>query len=289
MEHLTRDDTDILFSPRAIERQLERIYLDPHFTESQILRKFLSFIVEETMLGRANCLKEYTIALSVLEKPPCFRPKENGIVRIHAGRLRRALQQYYSDKGRDDQIVITIPKGQYVPMFSNQNDSAVRDDLRQVPSSAKRPVEGSGRMTLAVLPFIGFDAEGSQWSFGENLCLQLCCSLMRLDNLDVIAYQAVRTAAATNPDLRVLSESFGLTHILTGGAQRYKDIIRVNIQMIECHCYRQLWTDTIEYGVTQFDVFDIQDAICDCAIRGIGDIDPKPAVGGKTVPMLSAI
>lgn len=289
MEHSTRSDTDILFSPRAIERQLERIYLDPHFTESQILRKFLSFVVEETMLGRANCLKEYTIALSVLEKPPCFRPKENGIVRIHAGRLRRALQQYYADKGQDDQIVITIPKGQYVPMFANRRDSPGLDDLRQATPSVKWPVDASGRMTLAVLPFIGFEGEEAQWSFGESLCLQLCCSLMRLDKTDVIAYQAVRTMAAANSDLRALSESFGLTHILTGGIQRYKDIIRVNIQVIECRCYRQLWSDTIEYGISQFDVFDIQDAICECAFRGIGDIDRQPATGGKTVPMLSAI
>lgn len=288
MEHSTHGDPDILFSPRAIERQLERIYLDPHFTESQILRKFLSFVVEETMLGRANCLKEYTIALSVLEKPPSFKPKENGIVRIHAGRLRRALQQYYNDKGQNDQIVITVPKGQYVPVFSNRKDSAEKDELRQAPA-VKWPVDIPGRMTLAVLPFIGFEGEDPQWCFGENLCLQLCCSLMRLEKVDVIAYQAVRTAAAANPDFRALSESFGLTHILTGGTQRHKDIIRVNIQVIECRCYRQLWSDTIEYGIAQFDVFDIQDAICDCALRGVGDIDRQPTSGGKTVPMLSAI
>ena len=289
MEYSIRGESEILFSPRAIERQLERIYLDPHFTESQILRRFLSFIVEETMLGRANCLKEYTIALSVLEKPPSFRPKENGIVRIHAGRLRRALQQYYADKGQDDQIVITVPKGQYVPMFSNRRDNAVRADLREAESSARWAADASGRMTLAVLPFIGCEGEDAQWSFGENLCLQLCCSLMRLGKVDVIAYQAVRIAAAANPDFRALSESFGLTHILTGGTQRHKDIIRVNIQVIECRCYRQLWSDTVEYGISQSDGFDIQDAICDCAIRGVGDIDRQPAAGGKTVPMLSAI
>jgi len=288
MEHSTRDYTDILFSPMAIERQLERIYLDPHFTESQILRKFLSFIVGETMLGRANCLKEYTIALSVLEKPPDFRPKENGIVRIHAGRLRRALQQYYADKGQDDQIVITIPKGQYVPMFNNRRDNVGRDDPRQAPPPVKWPVDVSGRMTLAVLPFVGFEGEGS-WPFGENLCLQLCSSLMRLERVDVIAYQAVRTVAAANPDLRSLSESFGISHILTGGTQRHKDIIRVNIQLIECRCCRQLWSDTIEFGISQLDVFDIQDAICDCAARGVGDIGRQTSAAGKTVPMLSAI
>jgi TolB-like protein len=176
-----------------------------------------------------------------------------------------------------------------VPMFANRREIPARDDLRQGSPSVIWPTDASGRMRLAVLPFIGLEGEEGQWSFGENLCVQLCCSLMRLEKVDVIAYQAVRTAAAANPDFRALSESFGLTHILTGGTLRHKDIIRVNIQVIECRCYRQLWSNTIEYGITQFDVFDIQDAICDCALRGIGDLDRQPAVGGKTVPMLSAI
>lgn len=288
MQHSFPGDADIRFSPRAIERQLERIYLDSHFTESQILRKFLSFIVEETMLGRANCLKEYTIALSVLEKPPDFRPKENGIVRIHAGRLRRALQQYYSDKGHNDQIVITVPKGQYVPMFTDSKDSVAGDDASGTPPTAKWPAGTPGRMTLAVLPFIGLDEEEHQPPFGDHLCLQLSCSLMRLQRVVIIAYQAIRGASA-NPDYRALGASFGITHILTGGTQRYHDVMRVNIQLIECQSCRQLWSETIEYGTSQFDVFDIQDAICDCAVKGIAVVERQEVAGRNILPMLSAI
>src|SRR4029079_6139858 len=123
MSNLTISSSDILFNVAAVEEQLERIFRDPHFTESAILRKFLSFIVQETTHGRSNCLKEYTIAINVLEKPLNFNPQENGIVRIHAGRLRRALSEYYSDIGRNDQIVITIPKGKYVPIFSNRSNA----------------------------------------------------------------------------------------------------------------------------------------------------------------------
>ena len=120
MTNAIYSEADALFSVRAVEEELERIFRDPHFTESAILRKFLSFIVQETTLGRSNCLKEYTIAINVLEKPSDFNPQENGIVRIHAGRLRRALSEYYNDMGQNDQIVITIPKGKYVPFFANR-------------------------------------------------------------------------------------------------------------------------------------------------------------------------
>src|SRR3954464_9115258 len=122
MTNAIYSEADALFSVRAVEEELERIFRDPHFTESAILRKFLSFIVQETIHGRSNCLKEYTIAINVLEKPLTFNPQENGIVRIHAGRLRRALHQYYNEMGSEDQVVITIPKGKYVPFFANRSN-----------------------------------------------------------------------------------------------------------------------------------------------------------------------
>src|SRR5262245_50831739 len=113
-------ESESLFHVEAVEEQLEKIYRDPHFAESTILKKFLSFIVQETISGRSNCLKEYTIAINVLDKPHNFNPQENGIVRIHGGRLRRSLCQYYNELGRNDQLVITIPKGKYVPVFKNR-------------------------------------------------------------------------------------------------------------------------------------------------------------------------
>jgi hypothetical protein len=76
MNNLSFSEPDMLFSVAAVEEELERIFRDPHFTESAILKKFLSFIVHETVQGRSNCLKEYTIAVNVLEKPLSFNPQE---------------------------------------------------------------------------------------------------------------------------------------------------------------------------------------------------------------------
>src|SRR3954465_15574892 len=105
-------------SHEAIYQQLERIFLDPFFINSAILKKFLSFIVDQSLLGNANLLKEYTIALSVLDKPSNFKPQENSIVRIHAGRLRRALNHYYNNQETPELIYISMPLGSYVPVFS---------------------------------------------------------------------------------------------------------------------------------------------------------------------------
>ena len=120
MSTKTITDASESFSEDLIHEQLQKIFLCPVFAVSDILRRFLSHIVEETLAGRSNTIKEYTIAVNVLNKPVSFKPQHDAIVRIHAGRLRRALNYYYKEPGIGDQIEIQVPKGSYVPVFTNK-------------------------------------------------------------------------------------------------------------------------------------------------------------------------
>jgi hypothetical protein len=125
------------YSNDEIHQQLEKIFADPIFAVSDILKRFLAFIADETLEGRTNQIKEYTIGLNVLHKPFEFNPKQNAIVRIHAGRLRRALRQYYKNAGTMDPIHICIPTGCYVPQFSdgplNARQDTVAKEVHRVP------------------------------------------------------------------------------------------------------------------------------------------------------------
>jgi hypothetical protein len=49
-----------------------------------------------------------------------FNPQSNPTVMIHARKLRRALDRYYLKQGRQDPILIDIPKGSYVPIFNRK-------------------------------------------------------------------------------------------------------------------------------------------------------------------------
>ena len=82
------------------------------------LAAFLRFVVEETLAGRSETLKGYTIAVEALGRPPSFDPQSDPIVRVEATRLRRALERYYATAGASDPVRITIPKGTYVPIFA---------------------------------------------------------------------------------------------------------------------------------------------------------------------------
>lgn len=100
-----------------IRRQLDRIAANAAFETSQRNRNFLRYVVDETLLGRAERIKAYSVATVVFQRDADFDPQTDPIVRIEASRLRRALDHYYLAAGRTDPVRIVIPKGSYVPVF----------------------------------------------------------------------------------------------------------------------------------------------------------------------------
>ena len=100
-----------------IQAQLERVMASVAFDASPRNRDFLRFVVAETLEGRGDRIKAYSIGTGVLERDDAFDPQADPIVRIEASRLRRSLERYYLIAGQDDPIRIDIPKWGYVPSF----------------------------------------------------------------------------------------------------------------------------------------------------------------------------
>lgn len=100
---------------RAIRAQVQRITSSGEFQHSLRRRKFLEYIVEETLAGRHDRLKGYTIAVDIFGRSPSFDAQLDPVVRIEAGRLRDKLSAYYATEGQGDTVVITLSKGTYVP------------------------------------------------------------------------------------------------------------------------------------------------------------------------------
>jgi len=103
--------------PAEVREYLAALLIRKDFNTSDRNRRFLSYIVEETLEGRAERIKAYNIALAALDRGDDFDPLTDPIVRIEASRLRRALEHYYLTVGKSDSIRIGIPKGSYVPTF----------------------------------------------------------------------------------------------------------------------------------------------------------------------------
>ena len=100
-----------------IRAALGRVTHSAPFLHSPQLQRFLSFLVEQALDGRAPLIKEYVIALEVFSRPGTFDPRLDSLVRVEARRLREALRAYYEGAGRNDPVIIEVPKGGYVPAF----------------------------------------------------------------------------------------------------------------------------------------------------------------------------
>ena len=95
---------------------------------------FLRYIVERALDGTADDVKEYSIGVDVFDRGDAFDPRTDTIVRVHAGRLRKKLAEYYATDGDADPVVIEVPKGGYVPLFR------CRSEMDESPSD-RYPVE----------------------------------------------------------------------------------------------------------------------------------------------------
>lgn len=113
--------------PTAVRAQLERILASKTFSRSPRISRFLSFVVEQTLSGQEDKLKEYLLGVEVFNRLDSFDPRIDSIVRVEARRLRYKLERYYETEGQNDSVLIQFRKGCYVPAFSNRN--ALRDDL----------------------------------------------------------------------------------------------------------------------------------------------------------------
>jgi tetratricopeptide (TPR) repeat protein len=100
-----------------IRSQLDLILRSRAFIQSHRIRRFLQFVVEESLLGQPHRLKEYLIGLEVFDRREAFDPRVDSIVRVEARRLRYKLEEYYRTEGREDSIRIVLRKGSYVPIF----------------------------------------------------------------------------------------------------------------------------------------------------------------------------
>lgn len=152
-------NSDYAIQPHLISEALERVLASRSFRGSARKRRFLQFIVQEALAGRADRIKAYAIAMDVFDRDPSFDPLVDPVVRIQAGRIRRCLEQYYLAEGAADPVQITVPKGGYAPLFivkqkaEEADSSAAPDDdlaLDAVEGGDDQRPEEHAEMPVAV-------------------------------------------------------------------------------------------------------------------------------------------
>ena len=105
-------------APGEIRAELDRILGADVLAGATRLSRLLRYIVERTISGEGDQLKEYVLGVEVFDRPPSYDPRLDSIVRVEARRLRAKLEEYYLGPGAANPLVISIPRGSYVPVFS---------------------------------------------------------------------------------------------------------------------------------------------------------------------------
>lgn len=100
-----------------IRAEVERITASKGFASAARITKLLRYVVDKTLAGETDQLKEYSVGVEVFDRDSSYDPRIDSIVRVEAGRLRTRLDEYYNGEGAASPIRISLPRGGYVAAF----------------------------------------------------------------------------------------------------------------------------------------------------------------------------
>jgi serine/threonine protein kinase/Tfp pilus assembly protein PilF len=140
-----------------------------------------------------------------------------------------------------------------------QNSKRVLDALREMQTDMKRGFSSEGEKTIAVLPFKNISPEKESDYFSDGLTEELLINLSKLKNMRVISRTSSMQFKGTDKDIRSIGRYLGVRYILEGSVRRYKDDLRISVQLIDVASDTQLWAET--YKGLLADVFDIQEKV----------------------------
>lgn len=238
--------------------ELQKISKYSLFIDSKILTEFLIFIVHETISGRADRLKEYTIAVQVLKRSVDFRPGDDGIVRVHARRLRDALDCYYEDPGVQSICEISIPKGAYVPAFKY---------LKKPGSSKKYETKitennfSVHHTRIAIFPFTSFDPSASKLAFIDGVSQMLHFKIANFSNISVLANYSTKCLQEKQRRLPRTAFIKSVRYMITGTAYFHSSKTRFIFQLIDAATECIVWAKKYTYDFDRLNLFKLEDLI----------------------------
>ncbi|TPO08123.1 hypothetical protein [Mesorhizobium sp. B1-1-5] len=201
--------------------QLARILSSADFQATDRERRFLSYVVDETLAGRSDRIKAYSIAVEVFDRGPSFDPQTDPIVRIAASHLRRSLERYYLTAGLADPILIGLPKGGYVAAFSSRANVAPGAD-EPAPAIVGEPLQQPRRLDkpvpIAAMAVLAAAALALVLWFGSS---RLSPSEPEIPHLLVEWFDDMNGSSATTALAR------GLTQEVISQLSKFSDIVVV--------------------------------------------------------------
>lgn len=235
---------------KEIQTHLNKIVCSEIFKKSKKICEFLSFIVNESLKKDGLELKQYNIAVVAFGRNPDFDPIDP-IVRIQAKRLRNNLNFYYQKEGINDTVIISLPKGNYVPQFSFKNTG----NLTKKNAAKKN--------TLAIHSFKNLNKDRKNQYLVDGFSEELLMEISRYNHIQLLRASDENTTANN-----FLKARFSLR----GSIRFTGESVKIFISVIDNLNHHQIWSSQQKLDVKQIDWIKIQEDIAIKVGQQITDI-----------------
>jgi len=283
---------------QEIRAELERVLASKGFASAGRISKLLRYVVEKTLAGESDQLKEYAVGVEVFERDEKYDPRLDSIVRVEAGRLRSKLDEYYNNHGAGSDLRIGLPRGGYVATFERRtavsNSVLGSDPETEVAAPRRRSFASialgavllvtiaamvvwlanrsrqSGpdlRPTAAVLPveanMIGGDNDNYSAQFTEALTTELA----RLGPISVASYTSAMQFAGRHQPMSEVAAALNSHYIVEASIDDEASEILVVARIVNAMTDRKMWVSDYRgarddvRGIAQRIAFDISAAI----------------------------
>jgi serine/threonine-protein kinase len=237
----------------AVSEQLARIVNSPRFISSARLCRFLTHVVNRTINGDLDSLKEFSIAVDVFDRTSEYDPNIDAIVRVEARRLRAKLKEYYEGPGRSDPVLIALRPGSYVPIF-RWLDPQPPNQAQEIGATVQ-----SIAASVAVLPFVNIGSDPEQDYFCDGISEEIINLLTHIPGLKVIARSSAFQFKGRSVDIREVGRRLDADVIIEGSVRKAGDKLRITAHANETESGHHLWSETFARELK--DVFAIQEEI----------------------------
>jgi TolB-like protein/Tfp pilus assembly protein PilF len=270
----------------AVQAQVEKILASSGLATSERQSGLLRYLVSISLAGRGSEIKEYVLGVELFGRGDSFDPRTDAIVRTEVWRLRTKLKAYYTADGRDDPLILDLPRGSYVPVF-RLREKPVTDvhsrpaahhrerlwilaalltaaalifdqvfPLRPQSAMGVRSMDADDLTSVAVLPFVNSDADPELEQFADGLTEEVIENLAEIDGLRVVSRSSAFQFKGKPVDLRTVGAKLHVGSVLEGAVHRSGRHLRITARLVNAADGTQYYSHLYEHELT--DAFTVQ-------------------------------
>ena len=250
--------------PDAVRAQLERVLGSDLFATAGRHSRLLRYLVERTLSGEGDQLKEYVLGTEVFDRPDSYDPRLDSIVRVEARRLRSRLEDYYRGAGAADPVLIDIPRGTYMPVFETRVAASAQPVPRRAFSPlvivavllivaviifaadltfnpTRVPAQASAVPGVAVLPFEHYTTDARDALFAAQLTDAVTTELARVGGVSVTSRTSAARYSGGHDSVVQLAAALGVDFVMEASTDLEGDSTRVVARLVDGHSDRKVW------------------------------------------------